>query len=143
MSGNPPRLKYKAWPRVAQRVASKNVSCAARTGSSIGTRRTLLCCEDSGSNGNSRRTIRPRSGSPSAPCHRSEPSRRPTKLDIDVWIAGELQFDAHHDYLSGEVWAKVGASDAHNILALNLGKALHTHLQGVPQPPRPISRPPP
>lgn len=55
-----------------------------------------------------------------------------TKLDIDAYIEGELNSDTRHEYLSGEVYAMVGASDAHNILALNLATALHTHLRGGP-----------
>ncbi len=52
------------------------------------------------------------------------------KLSIAEYIEGELRSDTRHEYLAGETYAMVGASDAHNIICLNLATALHAHLRG-------------
>lgn len=53
-------------------------------------------------------------------------------LDIDEYIQGELRSEIRHEYVAGEAYAMVGASDRHNLICGNLFSALHTHLKGGP-----------
>lgn len=59
-------------------------------------------------------------------------ARSQPKLTIDAYIEGELRSETRHEYLAGETYAMVGASDAHNIVSGNLFAALHAHLRGGP-----------
>jgi Uma2 family endonuclease len=54
------------------------------------------------------------------------------KASVAEYIEGELRSEVRHEYLAGETYAMVGASDAHNIVCLNLATVLHTHLRGGP-----------
>lgn len=53
-------------------------------------------------------------------------------LDVGDYIQGELASDIRHEYVAGEAYAMVGASDRHNLICLNLASAMHTHLRGGP-----------
>jgi Uma2 family endonuclease len=53
-------------------------------------------------------------------------------LTVKDYIAGELTSDIRHEYLAGDVYAMVGASDAHNLISGNIFSALHQHLRGGP-----------
>lgn len=55
-----------------------------------------------------------------------------SRLEVETYLQGELNAEQRHEYLAGEVYAMVGASDAHNIITLNLASALHAHLKGGP-----------
>lgn len=48
------------------------------------------------------------------------------------YLEGELRSDIRHEYIDGEVHAMVGASAAHNVIALNLASELRAHLRGGP-----------
>ncbi len=57
---------------------------------------------------------------------------RTSRLTIDEYLQGELHSEVRNEYVNGEVYAMVGASAAHNIIAGNLFVALHQHLTGGP-----------
>jgi Uma2 family endonuclease len=56
------------------------------------------------------------------------------KLTITVndYLQGEASAECKHEYLNGEVWAMVGATDAHVTIAMNLGLLLKRSLKGTP-----------
>jgi len=53
-------------------------------------------------------------------------------LSVADYLAYETGSEQRHEYLNGELVAMTGASEAHNIIALNLAMALHQHLQNSP-----------
>ncbi len=53
-------------------------------------------------------------------------------ISVDEYIQGELTSDVRHDYMGGEVYAMVGASDRHNLIAGNLFAALRALVRGTP-----------
>ncbi len=46
---------------------------------------------------------------------------------LSDFLEGEQQSEIKHDYVGGQVYAMVGASDRHNIITGNLFAALHPH----------------
>ena len=54
------------------------------------------------------------------------------KISEQDYLAGELVSDIKHEYLDGEVFAMVGATSNHNLLAGNVFLALGNHLKGKP-----------
>lgn len=54
------------------------------------------------------------------------------RLSVDEYIKGELVSEKRHEYVGGQVYAMAGASEVHNTITLNLGAALHAHLEGHP-----------
>ena len=54
------------------------------------------------------------------------------KLSIDEYLRGELESDIRHEYIAGETYAMVGASDRHGLIALNLATALRPAVRGTP-----------
>lgn len=48
------------------------------------------------------------------------------------YLAGESFAEVRHEYVDGEVYAMSGARKRHNLISLNLARALHTHLRGTP-----------
>ncbi|WP_446808594.1 Uma2 family endonuclease [Methylomonas sp. 2BW1-5-20] len=54
------------------------------------------------------------------------------KLSADDYLQGEASAQVKHEYLDGDVWAMVGASDAHVSIAGNLFFLLKQHLKGTP-----------
>jgi Uma2 family endonuclease len=48
------------------------------------------------------------------------------------YIQGELHGDVRHEYIQGQVYAMVGASKRHNLIALALAAALRAHLKSSP-----------
>ncbi len=52
-------------------------------------------------------------------------------LSVEDYLEGELTADVRHEYLGGEIHAMVGASDRHNLIALNLATALRPHARGT------------
>jgi len=51
-------------------------------------------------------------------------------ISVDDYLAGELNSTVKHEYLGGMVYAMAGATNAHNIIAVNLVVALQTRLRG-------------
>ncbi len=51
-------------------------------------------------------------------------------LSVEEYLEGELFSDVKHDYLGGYVYAMAGASDPHNVIAMNLYGSLHAQLKG-------------
>jgi len=53
-------------------------------------------------------------------------------IDVETYLRGELTSEVRHEYVGGRLYALVGCSDSHNLIAMNLGSALHQHLRGDP-----------
>jgi Uma2 family endonuclease len=53
-------------------------------------------------------------------------------VGIDEYLAGELNGSVRHEYTNGQLFAMVGASQAHNTIALNIASMLHRHLSDTP-----------
>jgi Uma2 family endonuclease len=56
----------------------------------------------------------------------------PKQISIDEYLQGEERGEVRHEYIGGEVYAMVGTSDRHNMIAGNLFAALHPRLRGGP-----------
>ncbi len=52
-------------------------------------------------------------------------------ISIDEYLEGEQHSDILHEYVGGEPYAMVGATDTHNLIAGNIFAALHNHLRGT------------
>jgi len=52
------------------------------------------------------------------------------RISSDDYLQGELSSDVRHEYINGHVYAMVGASDVHNLIAQNITFALRQHLHG-------------
>jgi Uma2 family endonuclease len=48
------------------------------------------------------------------------------------YLQGELLAETKHEYLDGDVYAMAGASENHNLLALNMAGELRNKLKGTP-----------
>jgi Uma2 family endonuclease len=55
------------------------------------------------------------------------PQIRPS-IPVEDYLAGELESEVRHEYVDGEVYAMVGASDRHGLIGLNLAGALSQRL---------------
>jgi Uma2 family endonuclease len=53
-------------------------------------------------------------------------------ISPEEYLEGETRSEIRHEYVDGEVYAMSGASEAHNIIALNIGSLLRNHLRGTP-----------
>ncbi len=53
-------------------------------------------------------------------------------ISVQEYLAGELESDVRHEYIDGAVYAMVGASDRHGLIALNIAAALRPHVRGTP-----------
>lgn len=51
---------------------------------------------------------------------------------VAEYLEGESHSQVKHEYVRGRVYAMVGASKAHNRIALNIGYTLDRHLRGGP-----------
>jgi Uma2 family endonuclease len=49
---------------------------------------------------------------------------RPLSISLQEYLTGEETSEVRHEYIDGEVYAMVGASDWHGLIVLNLGGAL-------------------
>lgn len=49
-------------------------------------------------------------------------------LSVEDYLAGELESKVRHEYVDGEIYAMVGASDRHGLIAGNLHTALNQQL---------------
>ena len=54
------------------------------------------------------------------------------RYTVAEYLALENEGEVRHEYIDGELFAMVGASRAHNLLATNLTIALGNHLEGTP-----------
>jgi Uma2 family endonuclease len=62
----------------------------------------------------------------------SRPATKDLKLTEAEYLEMELASPMKHEYRAGQLFAMTGASDAHNIIALNLASILRNHLRGSP-----------
>lgn len=62
----------------------------------------------------------------------SRPAPKDHKLTEQEYLEMELTSPIKHEYVAGQLFAMTGASDAHNIIALNLASILHNRLRGSP-----------
>ena len=53
-------------------------------------------------------------------------------LPVEDYLEGECHSDVRHELVAGQVYAMVGASSNHNLIAGNIFSALHAHLRGKP-----------
>ncbi|MCI0540781.1 MAG: Uma2 family endonuclease [Verrucomicrobiales bacterium] len=53
-------------------------------------------------------------------------------ITVEEYLEGEKASEVRHEYFDGEVWAMAGASDEHELVAMNLAAILHAHLKGKP-----------
>lgn len=53
-------------------------------------------------------------------------------ISVEEYLEGEQHSDAKHEYIDGQVYAMVGASIRHNLIAGALHTALRSHLAGGP-----------
>lgn len=53
-----------------------------------------------------------------------------TPLSVEDYLAGEIDSPVRHEYVGGEIYARAGASDRHNRIAINLTSRLDAHLAG-------------
>lgn len=56
----------------------------------------------------------------------------PSFITVADYLAGEAESPVKHEYVDGEIFAIVGASDAHVTICLNLAAMLRAHLRGGP-----------
>lgn len=56
----------------------------------------------------------------------------PRRISVEDYLRGEEGGEIRHEYIGGDVYAMVGTSDLHNLIAGNLFAALHHHLRGTP-----------
>jgi len=53
------------------------------------------------------------------------------RLSEEAYLEAERAGEIRHEYLGGTPYAMVGASDRHNLIALNLATALRPHVRGT------------
>ena len=59
-------------------------------------------------------------------------SRQPNLVSVDDYLAGELESNLKHEFVSGVVHAMAGASNAHNMIATNLLRHIGNQLEDSP-----------
>jgi Uma2 family endonuclease len=57
-----------------------------------------------------------------------QPRTTPGFLSVEDYLSGEQQSQVRHEYVDGEVYAMVGASDRHGLITLNLAGLLSQRL---------------
>ncbi len=55
---------------------------------------------------------------------------KPLYMTVDEYLAAEEFSGVRHEYVSGQIFAMTGATDAHNRICGNLHAILHAHLRG-------------
>jgi Uma2 family endonuclease len=56
---------------------------------------------------------------------------KPQRISEQDYLKGELASEVRHEYLGGHTYAMVGASDRHNLIALNFVTALRPQVRGT------------
>jgi Uma2 family endonuclease len=51
-------------------------------------------------------------------------------LTVEEYLAQEELAEVRHEYVNGQLFAMAGASDAHNVICVNLLALIHQHLKG-------------
>lgn len=59
-----------------------------------------------------------------------QPAQR--RISVEEYLHGELLSDIKHQLIDGEAYAMAGASENHNLLALNIAGELRNQLKGKP-----------
>lgn len=54
------------------------------------------------------------------------------KISEEEYLQGELVAEFKHEFIDGEVFAMAGASEAHNLLSINMLSELRNKLRGTP-----------
>jgi Uma2 family endonuclease len=54
------------------------------------------------------------------------------QISEEDYLQGELLAEIKHEYIDGEVHVMAGASENHNLLALNMASELRNQLKGTP-----------
>jgi Uma2 family endonuclease len=67
-------------------------------------------------------------GSARWPIRPMQPQSKTSYLSVQDYLAGELESDVRHEYVDGEVYAMVGASDRHGLISLNLASLFSQRL---------------
>ena len=52
-------------------------------------------------------------------------------ISVEEYLEGEKLSDTRHELAGGNVFSMVGASQTHNLIAVNITSALHNHLRGT------------
>jgi Uma2 family endonuclease len=55
----------------------------------------------------------------------------PQRLSVEEYLAGEERAEVRHEYVAGRLYAMVGTSDRHNLIAANLLSLLRPHTRGT------------
>lgn len=58
--------------------------------------------------------------------------KKSAPLSVEDYLTGEELSEVRHEFIGGAVHAMAGASEEHNVIAVNLVAALHAHLRGKP-----------
>ncbi len=58
--------------------------------------------------------------------------RKSVVISAEEYLQGEKYSNAKHEYVDGHIYAMVGTSKAHNLIAGNLYATLRAHLRGSP-----------
>ncbi len=51
-------------------------------------------------------------------------------MTVEEYLQAEESGDVRHEFVAGQVYGMVGASDAHNVIALNIATVLRSYLRG-------------
>ena len=51
-------------------------------------------------------------------------------ISFENYLEGEKETEERHEYINGDVIAMAGASDDHELVAMNLAAEIHGHLRG-------------
>jgi Uma2 family endonuclease len=54
------------------------------------------------------------------------------QLSVEDYLRHETDGAVRHEYIGGRIRAMAGTSEGHNLIAINLVSAFHTHLRGGP-----------
>jgi len=52
---------------------------------------------------------------------------------VEDYLRDEAEGTVRHEYIGGRIHAMAGASEAHNLISINVVSAIHAHLRGGPR----------